>query len=150
MADLRSEQAIQADSLVELSALPDTMVWRNNTGQAWQGTEERHRVGSLVRVTDDMVILRKARRVKFGLTGSADILGTRKREIICWNCMAPTIAGLPIAVEIKAALGRQSVQQKAFEMSWKRAGGLYVLARTPEQSVTGVTHAKMDLTESPG
>ena len=129
----RSEKAIQNDTLIALSALPETMVWRNNTGLAWQGIEIKARVGSTIRVTEGMVILKDARPVKFGLLGSADILGVHR--------------GVAVAVEVKTATGRQSEQQRHFERAWTAAGAAYVLARSPEEAVRAVRHSKMDLTE---
>lgn len=133
MTDRRSEKAIQNDTLVALSALPETMVWRNNTGSAWQGVRVEARVGSTIQVTSGMVILKDARPVTFGLPGSGDILGSHR--------------GLPLAVELKAAKGRQSEQQRLFERAWIAAGGVYVLARSPDEAVRGTLNAKMDLTE---
>ena len=133
MTARRSEKAIQNDTLVELSALEGGMFWRNNTGQGWVGKRVEARVGSTIKVTQDMVILTAARPITFGLPGSADILGAYR--------------GVPCAVEIKAANGRQSQQQKAFETVWTRAGGLYVLARSPAEAVDGLSHFSGNLTE---
>lgn len=129
----RSEKAILNETLVALSALPKTMVWRNNTGLAWQGVELRARVGSTIRVTEGMVILEDARPVKFGLPGSSDILGA--------HC------GRPIAVECKTSTGRQSTQQQRFEKAWTAAGGIYILNRSAEEAVLTLRHAKIDLTQ---
>lgn len=133
MTDNRSEKAILNDALVDLAALPETMVWRNNTGTAWQGERVNAPVGSMVKVAPRMVILRDARPVTFGLPGSGDILGTHR--------------GLALAVEIKKRTGRQSQQQRNFERAWTAAGGVYVLARSAGEAVRAVKHAKMDLTE---
>ena len=117
--DTRSEKAIQNDMLSDLSALPDSLFFRNNTGQAYQGEKVLARIGSRVTVEPGMVILRKARPVKFGLPGSADILGAYRR--------------CPVAVEVKDRDGRQSTQQRNFEVTWNRAGGIYVVARSPAE-----------------
>jgi len=53
----RSEALILQDVLVEVSHLPQTMVWRNNTG----------------RLPD-----RYGRLVSFGLDGSADVIGVHR------------------------------------------------------------------------
>jgi len=56
-----SETEIMRDILIAVSALPETMIWRNNTGQ---GTAQGGRV------------------IRFGLPGSPDILGVcRGRSI---------------------------------------------------------------------
>lgn len=133
MSKGRSEKAILNDSLVALSAERDACVWRNNTGMAWQGEEERHRPGARIVVTKDMVILRNGRRVRFGIPGSSDIIGT--------------IRGLPLAAEIKREIGgAQSDQQVLFQRAWEKAGGFYVLARSPEELLHAI-HVKLDLTE---
>lgn len=120
----RSEKAILNDVLVAVSALPDAMVWRNNTGQAWQGGRVKARVGEKVTVEPGMVILRNARPINFGLTGSGDALGA--------------VQGRPVAIETKARRGYQSEQQANFERAWVRCGGLYILARSPEEAVEGL------------
>ena len=73
MVDDRSEKAIQNDILVDMSGWESTMVFRNNTGMAWQGVKQKVRVGDVVTVTPGMVILKAARPVKFGLEGTADL-----------------------------------------------------------------------------
>lgn len=120
----RSEKSIQNDGLVQLSAEPQSLYWRNNTGQAWQGQQVSAQVGRFVKIETGMIVLRNARPVIFGLPGSADVIGVRQ--------------GCGIAVEFKSATGRQGDQQKLFERAWTNAGGIYVLARTPEDAVKGV------------
>ena len=119
-----SEKSIQNDGLIELSAEPDSCVWRNNTGQAWQGTPVEARIGQFIKVEPGMKILAAARPVRFGLNGSADVLGAMQ--------------GTPVAVEFKTLIGRQSDQQGKFAAAWRRAGGVYVLARSPSEAVIQV------------
>lgn len=126
----RSEQSIQNGGLVNLSAEPAALYYRNNTGQAWQGTRLPVSVGQFVKVEPNMVILREARPLKFGLPGSSDVLGVQQ--------------GRAVAVEFKTAIGRQSAQQKLFERAWTLAGGIYVLARSPDTVVEQV-HAAVKL-----
>ena len=57
------------------------------------------------------------RHSAFSIRGVADILGIMP-------------GGRFLAVEVKAAKGRQSPDQKHFEELVKRAGGIYVLARS--------------------
>lgn len=117
----RSEKSILNEALVLLSALPETLVWRNNTGMAWQGTQRPVRAGQMVRIERGMVLLTDARAITFGLPGSADILGVS--------------GGRAIGIETKALGGKQREQQKRFEEAFARAGGLYGLAYTPQQAV---------------
>lgn len=121
---MASEKSILNESLVALSAQPDTMLWRNNTGQAWQGLPVHTRVGQTVVVLPGMKILRDARPVQFGLLGSSDLLGVTR--------------GIPLAVEVKDETGRQSTQQKNFEQAWTRVGGIYLLVRSVRDAVERV------------
>jgi len=114
--DTRSEKAIQNDILVDMSSWGDTFVFRNNTGMAWQGERLKLAPGSTFTVEPGMVILRKGRPVKFGLEGSADIMGCS--------------SGVPLAVEVKAEDGRQRTQQGKFQIAWEKAGGVYLIARS--------------------
>ena len=122
--DERSEKAIQNDSLVNLSGLPNSIFWRQNTGQAWQGMRVKCRTGQTVRIEPGMVVLRQARPIKFGLEGSGDIMGASD--------------GTPVAVELKTVSGRQRVTQGNFQTAWEKAGGIYVVARSPLEAVTFV------------
>lgn len=124
-----SEKARLNDILVAVSAEPDTLAYRNNTGMAWQGKQIRARVGEMVRVEKGMVILADARPIKFGLPGSGDIHGAS--------------GGFPLAVEVKDEDGRPSEQQVLFGRAWKRAGGIYVLARTPDEALHGIREQKL-------
>lgn len=130
----KSEKRIQAETLVALSALPDTLVYRNNTGSAWAGKRVEARVGSSITVQKGMTILIDAQPIKFGLPGSADIMGSMQ------SCA--------LAVEIKDKDGRQQESQKNFERAWHRAGGIYVLARSADEAVDlvqdGVTKRLID------
>lgn len=128
MTNQRSEKAILNDTLVALSAEPDTIVWRNNTGQAWQGQRVERRIGSTIEVTPGMVILQNARPISFGLPGSGDGMGAS--------------AGIPLAVETKTATGRQAEIQRNFQRRWEQCGGLYILARSPEQAVRELRERK--------
>jgi hypothetical protein len=126
----RSEKAIMNDQLVALSALPETLVKRANTGMAWQGNEMKAPIGSKITVTRDMVILQDARRVRFGTLGQADIDGVHR--------------GIGIQVESKTQTGRQTDEQAKFQRAWERAGGVYVLARSPEEAVLQITSKVID------
>lgn len=120
----RSEKSILNETVVEVSALPGTMCWRNNTGQAWAGKRARFYPGTTTPVPPGVVVLTNARPVSFGLPGSSDILGASQ--------------GVPLAIETKAAAGRQDEQQELFQAAWEKAGGLYVLARTPDEAVASI------------
>lgn len=118
---IRSEKAAQNDILLDMSSWENTFVWRNNTGMAWQGERVKAHPGAMVKVEPGMVILRNGRPVKFGLEGSADIIGVS--------------GGIAVAAEVKKQkTGRQSEQQGRFERAWTKAGGLYMIVRTEEEA----------------
>ena len=98
-----TEHEIQQRILLALGAKPGVRVWRNNTGA----------------LTDI-----NGRLVKFGLQGSADILGI----------LAPN--GRFLGIEVKSATGRQSDQQRNFQTMIESHGGLYILARSVDDAVS--------------
>jgi hypothetical protein len=79
----------------------------------------RNNVGVFRRLYDDTKV-----RCGLGL-GSADLVG-------CYR-------GRLFGVELKTPIGRQSPEQRAWQRAVEQAGGLYVLARTVDEAVRGVT-----------
>jgi hypothetical protein len=119
---MTSEKRILNEGLLRLQEFhPDVMAWRNNTGQAWQGTQLRVPVGGTVRVKPGMVVLEDARPFRGGLLGSGDVLG------VGW--------GFAFSLEAKTDSGRQSDQQRKFQAAFERAGGRYGLFRSPDDAV---------------
>lgn len=117
----RSEKAIQNDTLIAITALPELMCWRNNTGMAWQGIEHRAGVGQTVRVERGMVILKEARPIRFSIPGAPDIIGVS--------------AGRGFGLEMKTRTGKQREDQAKFQAAWERAGGLYGMPRSVEEAL---------------
>jgi len=91
------EIQIQQEILKTYGARPDMRIWRNQTEAL---KDERGRL------------------VRFGLIGSADILGIIKHN------------GTLLAIEVKTDTGRQTEQQKAFQNMIESHGGIYILARS--------------------
>lgn len=91
-----------------LRALKGRMFWNNPTGVA--------------RSLDD-----PDRIIKFGLKGSADIIGIHPVTV------TPEMVGQRIgqfaAIEVKVPGKHQRKDQKNFEMAVKRQGGIYIVAR---------------------
>lgn len=121
----RSEHAIQNDALMGITALSDTMAYRQNTGSAWQGVPVNVPPGEYVRVLPGMKILAQARPIDFGLEGAGDITGHRR--------------GRAFQVEMKTATGRQRRAQETFEKAWVKRGGIYILARSAGEAVDRVS-----------
>lgn len=117
---MTSEKRVLAETLIEVTSMPDTLVFRNNTGMAWQGRKVEGRPGTSVRLEPGMVILRNARPIQFGLEGSGDIIGAIQRR--------------PLAVETKTQSGVQAKAQMMFERAWVKAGGIYILARSASEA----------------
>ena len=97
------EGRTQADLQAWLGALPGVLVERRNVGTARAAT------GAVVR---------------FGQTGEADLRVTA-RIPAAWGGGV-----LALAVEVKAAHGRQSDAQRRWQAVWQSCGGVYVLARS--------------------
>lgn len=103
-------------------------LWRNNTGQAWQG--QRYNLKSGTRVVDGMgrtivtepgdILLRRAHPVNFGLIGSGDIAGI----------IAPS--GTALYIETKYGRYKQTEQQKRFGKMIQDMGGIYIVCKDPE------------------
>ena len=79
--------------LLYLSTVKLCRAWRNETGMAFT---------------------QRGTPVKYGLKGSADILG-------CWNSKF-------ISIEIKTVNDKQRDQQKLFQTAIGKCGGIYILA----------------------
>ncbi|PAL23599.1 hypothetical protein [Sphingopyxis sp. GW247-27LB] len=117
----QSEKAIQNEILVAVSQQPGALVWRNNTGQAWQGQRLRLPVGQKFEMLPGMVVLAEARPVDFGCPGSPDIIGSVK--------------GRAVGIEVKADGGYQSRLQKRFEAAWSGTGALYGCAKSVAEAL---------------
>lgn len=114
--------------MLKLGAKNWIKIWRNNTGQAWQGKRFGLKRGT--RVVDEMgrtivvepgdILIKGARPVNFGLAGSGDIAGI----------IAP--AGIMIYIETKYGRYKQTEQQKRFAKMIQDMGGIYIVARDPE------------------
>src|SRR3990172_551508 len=102
----RLESQLLSEILLEFGALPQLTIWRNSVGAT--------RVDS--------------RFIKFGLTGSADILGVAD-------------GGKFIAIEAKSDTGRLTKEQVVFRRVVERHGGLYILARSCDDVRAGLQSA---------
>jgi hypothetical protein len=121
---MKSEAEILKEILLALGQRSDMRVWRNNTGMLWSGAKVRkvERAG-MAKVEKGDILIKSGYPVRFGLPGSADILGV----------IAPS--GKIIAIEVKTETGKQSAQQKAFAKMIRRMGGVYILARSADEAV---------------
>ena len=90
-----AHQQLVSEILLEYGADARYRLWANNTG----------------------VVFTKGRKISFGLTGSADIIGLRRKD------------GKFLAIEIKTGRAVQSQDQINFQKMIEEFGGIYILAR---------------------
>jgi hypothetical protein len=111
----KSERAIQKEVMLALSQ-QGCLVWRSNTGQAWQG--------KTLHKTSTQVTLGDCRPVTFGLCkGGSDLIGVHSPS------------GRFLACEVKNAKGKVSDDQKKFLVAVNRAGGVAFVARSAQDAV---------------
>ena len=101
-----SEKSIMDAILVAVSKLPETMIWRNNSG---------------------VLFTKRGTAVRASIPGAPDLIGIRK--------------GRFIGIEVKTEKGRQEASQVRFQAACERSGGLYILARSVEETIGLLTEA---------
>lgn len=120
----RDESNLRDEILRLWGARPDLMLWRNNVGVG-RGLSNAQSI------------------IKFGLVGSADIMGVWRRThtiktVTNPNSFTPyereftATHGHALAIETKTKKGRLTVEQCRFQVAWEAAGGVYILARELE------------------
>lgn len=90
--------------LIAVTALPDGMFWRQNTGTF--RTMDGRRV------------------VKVCATGAGDIMGVYRRRAV--------------AIETKPLKGKLRETQKIFRHAFEKAGGIYLVARSVDEALSGL------------
>lgn len=65
-----------------------------------------------------------ARVVKVTVPGIGDIMGA--------------YCGWPVAIETKTRKGRMRLTQIDFRVAWIKAGGIYIIARSPEEALAAL------------
>jgi len=107
------EKDIMNQLMLEASRRGDRL-WRNNTGQAWQGKPLW---------TGDLLILRGPRPINFGLCkGSSDLIGYTKVKVT--EDMVGKEMAVFTAVEVKTARTKATNEQETFLKVIRDAGGL--------------------------
>lgn len=102
-----------------------TRMWRNTVGQAW--------IGAVTHLADGSIMIRKPKRVTFGLCpGSADLIGPVSR--IVTPQMVGTRVALFGAIEIKTDKGRIAANQQAFVDTIIQLGGLAGIVRSVDEA----------------
>lgn len=125
-----TESERQARIMLEVGALPGVRVFRNTVGEGY--------VGKRIQSPPDLVILRNASRLSFGLqVGSHDLIGWRSMVV------TPEMIGRRLAIflggEIKTDVGNLSSEQRNFHRNLLEAGGLSGIWRTPGEALKTIT-----------
>ena len=130
-----SESTIQSRILRALGSLANVRVFRNQVGVGWVG--KAHRDG-------ENVFIVKARRVSMGLhVGSSDVIGW-KSLVITPDMVGSRIAQF-VSVEVKTDTGRTTPEQQNWIQQVNRAGGIAIVARSPEEAVEEVNRCGVTL-----
>lgn len=119
--------------LLAVHRIKGVRLFRNNTGQGWVGRARRLKPGSVYRAEGGEVLIQNARPLHAGLMeGSADGIGWRTITI------TPDMVGQRVAVflsvEAKYRSGRLEPAQRTWDRNVREAGGISVVARSPEQA----------------
>lgn len=112
------EQAVVSRTILALAKRwPRMRLWRQNTGVGvgWGVVQ-----GAIK--AQDWGALRRARPIRFGLPGQADVTG------ICPD-------GRRLEVELKYGAGKQREEQKKFQKMIDATGGIYILANSHEEAL---------------
>lgn len=107
----RLEAPVVAEVLLALGTRPDCRVWRHNTGKLEDRT---------------------GRWVSFGLEGSGDVQGVLSIKV------GRVVIGVSLWVECKSATGRLRERQRNFRRMIESLGGIYIVARSGNDAVSGV------------
>ncbi|WP_316979211.1 hypothetical protein [Shumkonia mesophila] len=107
------------------------LVWDHPTGSALSPDILRHVVQENWvgrRLADVLKPGRDYRRIAYGLDGSSDLVG-----------ILP--GGRFLGCEIKTPDGTQQPNQKKFEAAVNRVGGIYIVARSPDEALAQIRAA---------
>ena len=124
-----SEKLIQQKIFRALGSRRDVKLFRNNTGTAFMGKAVTIRQPGAIMLQPGDVVIRGARRVKFGLhIGSSDLIGFKTVKITA--DMVGQLFARFLAVEVKTAKGRASADQLNFIEVVNSSGGQAGIARS--------------------
>lgn len=147
---MKSEASVLKRIMLAASRLGQT-VWRNNVGKAWMGkrlafayvTLVDSRGNSHVFAPGDVVVLKQARFVEFGLVvGASDLIGIE--QMIVTEADVGRTLGVFVALEVKSKTGRASREQKKFLGHIANHGGLAAIVRSPSDIPSNYKTEKKD------
>lgn len=118
-----TEKNIQTRILLATGKHPNIRLFRNNTGQGWQGQTRRE---------GNLLIVANPRPLQAGLhKGSSDLIGWKTVEITA--DMVGQHVAVFTAVEVKTGSGRTTAEQEQFLQAVRDAGGIGVVMRDESQ-----------------
>jgi hypothetical protein len=132
-----SDSEAQIQSRVRLLSRGPVRLFRNNTGTAWAGPSTRVTPGNLAATRASLrpgdVVVSQARPLHAGLAvGSGDLIGWRS-QLIGPEHLGQTIAQFA-SVEIKAARGRVSPEQRQWAEVVQQHGGIGAIVRSVDEA----------------
>ena len=134
-----SESNLTRLIMLAIGRLPFIKIFRNNTGQAWQGEIGRQWQDG----GDRYMIIKNPRPLHAGLcVGSSDLIGWRTVEVT--QEMAGTKIAVFTAIEIKAEKGRATPEQLNFMQAVRDSGGIAGIAKS-EQEALGIVEGSFIL-----
>lgn len=123
------ERDVQAEILLALGSRKDTRLFRNSVGTGWSGEVVSNEGG--------LVVLRRPRFVRYGLVpGSGDLIGWHERVIT--EADVGRKVAVFLSVEVKAACGRASDEQRNWRDRVVASGGLATVARSPGEALAAL------------
>ena len=108
MGSIKEHEKLVSRILTTIGSLRGIRVWENKTGAAY----------------------RNGRQIRYGLIGSADILGIAK-------------GGTFVAIECKTGQAQLSPEQRAFKKMIENYGGIYIVARSIKDVIDKLEYLKI-------
>lgn len=124
------ESVIKNKILIALGRSVDGIFWNHPTGTAVPMATIKALKSRFHCYPDVVEALNRVPVIKFGLEGSADIIGVHTVTVTAE--MVGQKIGVATAIEVKTDTGRQRPEQKRFEAAFAAAGGIYILARSTD------------------
>lgn len=124
-------------------------LFRNNTGLGWVGRAKKLRAGQVITAEHGDVLVKNARPLHAGLIeGAGDGIGWVP-VTITEDMVGRTVAVF-LSVEAKYGTGRLETAQRTWHSNVLAAGGISIVARSPEQAVDDLRQQGLPFERSNG
>lgn len=125
------ESTIWKECLLAVGKLTGIRVFRNNVGTAWVGRSIRLKKGQSFVADGNELVIYDPRPLIAGLhKGSGDGIGWREIEIT-QDMVGKKLAQF-VSLETKTKTGRVSTDQQNWARNVREAGGVAIIARSPD------------------